>query len=317
MRISVWDRGLDDNYLKLITQLGADAIDFGTDSSFPGVQEQGYPDLDELLKIKKKIHSWGLEINRVTLPNISEKFMSGQDDSEIELENTTKALHVFAEAGCPLVRQRFAGDTFPQLMTRYQSRHRGGYKSRGESRYLTKGKPQTPALQDLELWWERFCLVYQALVPIAEDTGIKLAIHPSDVPNPDTPLGGIGFHRVIDFFPSRSVDYLYCCGTRSEAGGSAIVIDEIKNYGRKGKIFMVHLPNVRGCLATAGGFEEVLLDDGDMNLFKILRHLDKVRFDGCINADHIPTLEGDRGNLSHGLSYSIGYIKALFAALAE
>ena len=114
MRISVWDRGLDDNYLKLITQLGADAIDFGADSSFPSVQEQGYPDLDELLKIKKKIHSWELDINRVTLPNISEKFMSGQDDSEIELENTTKALHVFAEVGCPLVRQRFAGDTFPQ-----------------------------------------------------------------------------------------------------------------------------------------------------------------------------------------------------------
>ena len=126
MRISVWDRGLDDSYLKLITQLGADAIDFGTDSCFPGVQEQGYPDFDELLKIKKKIHSWGLEINRVTLPNISEKFMSGQNESEIELENTTKALRVFAEAGFPLARQRFAGDTFPQLMTRYQSIHRGG-----------------------------------------------------------------------------------------------------------------------------------------------------------------------------------------------
>ena len=62
MRIFVWDRGLDDNYLKLITQLGADAIDFGTDSSFPSVQEQGYPDLDELLKIKKKIHSWGWKL---------------------------------------------------------------------------------------------------------------------------------------------------------------------------------------------------------------------------------------------------------------
>ena len=85
-------------------------------------------------------------------------------------------------------------------MIGYQSIHRGGYKSRGESRYLTKGQPETPELQDLELWWERFCLVYQALVPIAEETGIKLAIHPSGVPNPDTPLGGIGFHRVIDFF---------------------------------------------------------------------------------------------------------------------
>jgi len=113
------------------------------------------------------------------------------------------------------------------------------------------------------------------------------------------------------------VGYLYCCGTRAETGGSAIVIDKINNYGRKGEIFMVHLRNLRGSLATVGGFEEVLLDDGDMKLIKILRHLDKVRFDGCINADHIPTLEGDRGSLNHGLSYSIGYIKALFAALAE
>ena len=317
MRISVWDRGLSDNYLKLVTQLGADAIDFGADNSFPGVREQGYPDLDHLLKIKKKIHSWGLEINRVTLPNISEKFMTGQDGSEVELENTTTALRVFAEAGCPIARQRFAGDTFPKLMTRYQSIHRGGYKSRGESRYLTQEQPIPPKLDDLNFWWERFCIVYQKLVPIAEETGIQLAIHPSDVPNPDTPLGGIGFHRVIDAFPSRNVGYLYCCGTRSEAGGSAIVMDEINNYGRKGRIFMVHLRNVRGSLATAGGFEEVLLDDGDMNLFKILRQLDKVRFDGCLNADHIPTLEGDQQNLSHGLSYSIGYLKALFAALAE
>ena len=53
MRISVWDRGLDDNYLKLITQLGADAIDFGTDSCFPSVQEQGCPDFDELLLRKR------------------------------------------------------------------------------------------------------------------------------------------------------------------------------------------------------------------------------------------------------------------------
>ena len=78
--------------------------------------------------------------------------MSGQNESEIELENTTKALRVFAEVGFPLARQRFAGYTFPQLMTRYQSIHRGGYKSRGESRYLTKRQPETPELQDLELW---------------------------------------------------------------------------------------------------------------------------------------------------------------------
>ena len=311
MKISVWDGGLSETYLKQVTQLGADCIDFGNDGSFPGVKEQGYPDLDELLKMRKLIRSYGLDINRVTLPNITEKFMKGQPEGEIELENTCNALKVFAEAGVPIARQRFWGDTFDFLMTRYSAIHRGGYTSRGESRAATQSPPATPTMEELDEWRKRFCEVYGALVPIADEQDIKLAIHPSDVPNPDTPLGSLGFHRVIDAFPSRNVGYLYCCGTRAEAGGSVIVLDEINNYGRKGRIFMVHLRNVRGSLATAGAFEETLLDDGDMNMFKIVRELQKIGFDGCINADHIPRLEDNVG-----LAYSVGYIKALFAALA-
>ena len=93
-------------------------------------------------------------------------------------------------------------------------------------------------------------------------------------------------------------------------------LDEINNYGRKGKIFMVHMRNVRGSLATAGAYEEVLLDDGDLNMFKILLELKKVGFAGYINPDHIPTLPGDTPEKSIGWGYSIGYIKALYAALA-
>ena len=311
MKISVWDGGLSDTYLRQVTQLGADCIDFGGGNSFPGVDEQGYPDLDELLKIKKKIRSWGLDINRVTLPDITETFMKGLPGGEKELENTCHALRVFGEAGIPIARQRFAGDTFGYLMTRYRSVHRGGYTSRGESLTAMKNPPETPTLEELNDWWERFCEIYTELVPIAEEYGVKLAIHPSDVPNPDTPLGGLGFHRVIDAFPSKNVGYLYCCGTRAEAGSTPLVLDEINNYGRKGRIFMVHLRNVRGSLATAGAFEEVLLDDGDMNMFKLILELRKVGFDGCLNPDHIPRLEGDAG-----LAYSIGYIKALLAVLA-
>jgi mannonate dehydratase len=311
MKISVWDGGLSDSYLRQVVQLGADCIDFGNCGTFPGVKEQGYPDLDELLKVRKRIRSLGLDINRVTLPNITEKFMKGLTDGEKELENTCHALKVFGEAGIPIARQRFAGDTFDHLMTRYRSVHRGGYTSRGESRALMEDTSQTPAHEELEQWWERFCEVYGALVPIAEEYDIKLAIHPSDTPNPDTPLGSLGFHRVIDAFPSKNVGYLYCVGTRAEAGGTSLVLDEINNYGRKGRIFLVHFRNVRGSLATAGAFEETLLDDGDINMFRILLELQKVGYSGCLNPDHIPALEGNVG-----LAYSVGYIKALLAALA-
>ena len=315
-RISVWHGDLSDSYLRKVTQLGADCIDFGDGSYFPGVAEQGYPDLDEVLKIRRRIRSWGMDINRVTLPNITEKFMQDQEADEQELEKTCKALQVFAEAGVPIARQRFAGDTFPWMTRRFSSVHRGGYAYRAESLALAEDQSGPPSMDQLELWQQRFCRVYERLVPIAEDGDIKLAIHPSDTPNADTPLGGLGFHRVIDLFPSRNVGYLYCCGTRSQAGGGSLILDEIHNYGRKGRIFMVHLRSVRGSLATAGGFEEVLLDDGDVNMFKVLLELKKVGFDGCLNPDHIPALEGDGPEVHQGLAYSVGYIKALFAALA-
>ena len=103
-KISMWHGDMSESYLRYVTQLGVDCLDFGGGDYFPGVKEQGYPDLDELLKIKKKIHSWGLEINRVTLPDITDKFMLDQEGGERDLENSANALKVFAEAGVPIAR---------------------------------------------------------------------------------------------------------------------------------------------------------------------------------------------------------------------
>jgi len=314
MRISVWHGDMSDGYLRTVTQLGADCLDFGRGDFWPGVAEQGYPDLDEVVKIRRRIRSWGLDINRVTLPDITSVHMGGQEGAEKELEDSCRALQVFAEAGVPIARQRLAGATFPQLMERYRAVHRGGYESRGE--VLATDPAPTPTREELDGWWERFRAVYARLVAVAEEGDIKLALHPSDTPNINTPFGALGYHRVIDAFPSRQVGYLYCCGTRAEAGGSALILDEIHNYGRKGRIFTVHLRNVRASLATAGGFEEVLLDDGDINLYKVLQELERVGFDGCVNPDHIPRIEGDGEGAHQGLAYSVGYIKALLAALA-
>ena len=316
MRVAVWGNDLSDTYLRTVTQLGAEAIDMGRGAFFPGVSESGYPDADALAGLVLKLRPFGLRFNRVTLPDITDEFMLGRDGADRELENTCRALRVFADAGIPIARQRFAGDTFNHRLLKYESRHRGGYRSRGESRDLGPPDPDPATHERLEGWWDRFCAVYEKLVPIADEYGIRLAIHPSDTPLPDTPLGTLGFHRVIDAFPSPNVGYLYCCGTRAEAGGPPLVMDEINLYGRKGRIFTVHLRNVRGNLATAGGFEEVLLDDGDMNMSRIVRELSRVGFDGCLNPDHLQPIEGDGRSAHQALAYSIGYIKALLTALA-
>lgn len=322
---------LTEGDLRQLSQLGVDCIDFGKGSAFRGVKEQGYPDLDELLKLKRRIRSFGLDINRVTLPDLTEKFMQNGPGCEQELENAVQAMKVFGEAGIPIARQRFAGDTFPHLTKKYRAIHRGGAIARGESLGFVTEEGTKRTLEEHERYWQRFCEAYQHLVPVAEEVGVRLGMHPSDVPHPDTPFGGLGFHRIIDAFPSKNVGYVYCVGTRAEEGGSALVLNEINHYGRIGKLFLVHFRNVRGSLPTAGAFEEALLDDGDMNMFKILLELRKVGFNGCLNPDHVPILEGVKpepnASWPHtciqwsynniGYVYSIGYIKALLAALVE
>ncbi len=332
MKISMTSYNVDlsDADLRQLSQLGVDCIDFGKGSAFKGVKEQGYPDLDELLKLKRRIRSYGMDINRVTLPDLSLKFMHNEPGAEGELENSIRAMKVFGEAGIPIARQRFEGDTFPQLTTQYRSIQRGGAIARGEAVGFNQ-EEYHPTLELYEAYWNRFCDAYAQLVPVAEDYNVQLGMHPSDAPHPGTLFGGLGYRRIIDAFPSKNVGYIYCVGTRAEEGGSSLVLDEINQYGRKGRIFLVHFRNVRGSLPTTKAFEEALLDDGDLNMFKILLELHKVGYDGCLNPDHVPILEGVQ--IEHnpswpntciqwnynniGYVYSIGYIKALLAALVE
>jgi mannonate dehydratase len=316
IKIAVWHGDMSDSYLRKMVQLGADCIDFGRGNFWPGVEEKGYPDVTQVKTIRRRIRDVGLDINRVTLPDLTQEFIEDGPGAQREIDNACRALEAFAAAGVPIARQRIAGDTFPGQVVRYRAVHRGGYRSRGESMGLQKDPAPTPTQEELDRWWERFLVIYGKLVPIAEEADIKLAMHPSDSPHTDTPFGALGFHRIIDAFPSPHVGYLYCCGTRAEAGGSALIMDEIHNYGRKGRIFTLHMRNVRGSLATAGAFEETLLDDGDINYFKVLKELRNVGFSGCINPDHIPQIEGDGDGVDQGLAYSVGYLKALLAALA-
>jgi mannonate dehydratase len=312
MKISVWNRSLSDSYLTLVTQLGADCIDFSSEYDFPGVRETGRPDADGVLAIKRKVESCGLRINRVTLPEIPPEFMDGSNDDAID--RSVASLEIFARAGVPIASQRFSGAAFRGFTSRRQAAHRGGYLSRAES--LVGGDASSrPTTEALAVWWERFLTVFDRLAPVARDAGIRITAHPSDSPVPDAPISGQGLSRLFDAFPGPELGCIYCCGTRAEAGGSPLVLDEIGAFGRRGKIFMVHFRNVRGSFATSGGFEEVLLDDGDMNMLQVLEALDRVGFSGCLNPDHYPLLEGDAGDVSHALAYSVGYLKALLLAI--
>lgn len=83
------------------------------------------------------------------------------------------------------------------------------------------------------------------------------------------------------------------------------VEDTIRYFGGQEKIFKVHYRNVDQPLPH---FVETFVDDGYFDMYKAMRALQQVGFDGALIPDHIP-LMGDDHRL--GTAYTLAYMKAL------
>ena len=83
------------------------------------------------------------------------------------------------------------------------------------------------------------------------------------------------------------------------------MLETIAEFGRQKKLFKVHFRNVDRPLPH---FVETFIDNGYMDMSKVMKALQAASFDGVVIADHIPQMDNDP---RIGTAYSIGYMNAL------
>ena len=161
--------------------------------------------------------------------------------------------------------------------------------------------------------WDNYVYLIKQVVPVAEEAGVLIGIHPDDPPVPE--LAGIprcifssfeGYRRALEIADSPNVGLCLCVGCWLEGGDlmGKDVLETIRYFGERNKLFKIHLRNVTAPLPH---FVETFLDSGYMDMYKVVKALREVQFRGVMIADHVPGLVGDRG----GMTYNIGYMKAL------
>ena len=319
MKVLMRQRDLSDDYIQFAAQIGADGFDIHNAESIPGLVEQGYPDVEQLTKLKERVNAAGLDIYRVA-PAEPQKFLTGKPGGEEELDNLCKSLEIFGQVGIPfmsmpvhLAQTPEHRDANPGYRGGYTKPLRGDYTFGGFDVELMKRsiteKPLEPF--SVEKHWERCVQMYQRLIPLAENFDVKLIIHPSDPPLPETEFSPKRWGAILNAVPSGHSGLLYCIGTCYESGVD--ILDNIRHFGKKGKIFHTHFRNVQGTVPT-GGYMEVALDDGDMNMFKVLQTLKEIGFDGGLQIDHLPNYIGDVEQRAAS-AYAVAYVKAMLRAL--
>jgi mannonate dehydratase len=166
--------------------------------------------------------------------------------------------------------------------------------------------------------WERLAWFLGEILPVAEEHGVRMALHPDDPPT-DTLRGAARlvnrpekYQRVLDLVPSPASALEFCLGSLAEMpGGAEPVYDAIERFGRQGRIGYVHCRNVRG---TVPHYQEVFVDEGDLDMIRVVRTLRDVGFDGVVIPDHTP--EMTCGAPWHaGMAFALGYIRAALQAV--
>lgn len=167
-----------------------------------------------------------------------------------------------------------------------------------------------------EEMWGNFKYFMDRVLPVCEEANIRLALHPNDPPV--LKLEGVCnlIHSAQDYKRAfEMVDnspYLgmkFCVGCWLEGGAQfGNLLEDIKYFVENKKVFVVHFRNVSGTLPY---FEETLLEDGYMDMYKVMKQFVACGYDGAIHCDHVPELVEACGGRDASFAYSTGYMKAL------
>jgi mannonate dehydratase len=166
--------------------------------------------------------------------------------------------------------------------------------------------------------WENYTAFINHVIPVAEQAGVQMALHPDDPPV--SPLRGIGriftnaegVRRALVLTESPAHGLTFCQGTYTTMGEDVpALIQEWKD-----RIRFVHIRDVAG---TRDHFHETFHDNGPTDMAAMLRCYQEIAFAGPLRSDHVPTMAGeDNTHFGYGMLgnlFGIGYIKGIMDTL--
>jgi mannonate dehydratase len=168
--------------------------------------------------------------------------------------------------------------------------------------------------------WDNYASFIRRVVPVAEAAGVFVGMHPDDPPVPV--LGGVprpifasfaGYQRALEIASSPNIGLCLCVGCWLEGGEwmGKDILAAIRHFGAQRRIFDVHFRNVTAPIPQ-GGFVETFMDEGYMDMHRVMRAFREVGYDGVVWSDHLPQMVG---GFYAAEAHSLGYLKALVQAV--
>jgi mannonate dehydratase len=156
-----------------------------------------------------------------------------------------------------------------------------------------------------ERLWANLEYFLHRVIPVAEEAGIRMAIHPDDPPRPIFGLPRIvknraDLERVLSIVDSPANGLTLCSGSLG-ADTANDVAAMVREFAARGCIPFAHMRNVK--VNDKGDFHETAhrTADGSLDMAAIMQAYSDADYTGYIRPDHGRMIWGETGKPGYGL----------------
>lgn len=253
----------------------------------------------------------------------------GREGRDEEIENVQESIRAAGAAGLPVVEYNFYAHRLMEGY--YDAKGRGGAGHTAFDYDPVKDLPpgSEVGIHDSGELWASLTYFLKAVIPVAEQAGVRMALHPNDPPVPVSHGSAQimatldDWKRLIGIVDSPSNGITFDPGVTRETGEDPVEV--CRYFGSRDRINHAHYRNVvveKPYLK----YTEVFPDEGQVDMFSVMRELVRTGYRHGIYPEHPRALDYDRehpggirggypgGGGYAGLTYNVAYARAMLQA---
>lgn len=298
--------------------------------------------LERIEQLKKEVEDAGLKLSVIESVPVHEDIKLGKPSRDQYIENYKETIRNLGKAGVPVVCYNFM-PVFDWTRSELEYELEDGSTALiFDEEKVRQMDPRTLSLPgwdesytpeemnqlmdeykevDEEKLWENLEYFIKEIIPVAEEAGVKMAIHPDDPPYsifglPRIITGGEALQRFIKLYDSEYNGVTLCVGSfASDPKNDAVAI--LRDMLEEERVHFVHARNVK--LVGGKSFEESahLSEKGSIDMYEVVKALSDHDYTGPIRPDHGRMIWGETGKAGYGLydrALGATYLNGLYEA---
>lgn len=317
----------------------------GIVSAIYNVSPGGVWDEKDIRDLKEKANANGLEFEVVESVPVPEEIKYGGENAKKLIENYCENVRRLGRNGVKCICYNFM-PVFDWLRSELEHQNKDGSNSLAYNEKTVLSMDPLTSELSLPGWdesysreelkglinkykeigeeglWKNLEAFLKAVIPVAEESGVNMAIHPDD-----PPWGIFGLPRIItdeknidrflNLVPSKNNGLTFCTGSL----GASVDNDLVKMAQKYApRIHFLHLRNI--LITSDREFYEVghPTECGSIDMYGIVRALVENGFDGYVRPDHGRMIWNEKGRYGYGLydrALGATYICGLFEGIEK